>query len=532
MKRGINILNLEKAKRFIQRDGIYLGIGLILLIISLLLITTTFYEGDYTLQLPFKTLFGSVSWIVTIVFGMAGIEILRKIDRKQIDFAKIYLILVIPLGILYCIVSPLGRVPDEEFHSRKAMAISQGNFFSHANEKGDATDFLNAKLNEVVTRSADSYEEAINRMITPETEDMVELGYTTMALYAPICHLPQAIGMFVTRLFGATIPVQCYAARLANLIVSIVLIYTAIKLMPLKKHLLLFLALLPITLQEISSMAADALTIAMSMFYISYILYLKYDPNKKKIDKKDIVILAISSIIVSLCKIVYLPLCLLLFVLPKEKFETSKKRWFTMCSIFAFSVLINLVWLMYCSRFLVVFNYGVNTPEQIKYILTHPISYGLIMFRSINIFYEMVIVGLCGESLGLFDVQASVLFIIPCILLYAMLFIVKDKEEKIKIKLSTKMIFLFIFVIIVVLIYTSLYVQWTSLKNPMIYGIQPRYFLPIILLTAIILDNHKIIYNQPLSKRYIVLFMLFFNLQTITVLFFSYLNGFINYYIK
>ncbi len=519
-------------KEFIKRDGIYLLTGLILLTISLLLITTTFYEGDYTLQLPIKTLFGTVSWIVTILFGIAGTLLLKNIDRKQIDLAKVYLILVIPLGILYCIVAPLGRVPDEDAHSRKAMAISQGNFFSHANENGEATEFLNAKLNEVVTRSADSYEEAIDRMITPETEDLVELSYTTMALYAPICHLPQAIGMFVTRLFGATIPIQCYAARLVNFAVSVFLIYKAIKLMPFKKYLLLFLALLPITLQEISSMAADALTIAMSMFYVSYILYLKYDNNKKEIGKKEIVILTISSILVSLCKIVYLPLCLLLFVLPKEKFKTSKNKKIVTISIFASSVIINLAWLIYCSRFLVVFNYGVNTPEQIKYVLTHPISYLLIFFRSINIFYEMVVVGLCGESLGLFDVQASVLFIIPCLILFAMLLIVKDKKEKIKIELSTKLIFSFIFITIVGLILTSLYVQWTSLKNPLIYGIQPRYFLPIILLAAVVLDNHKIIYQETLSKRYITLFMLFFNLQAITVLFFSYLNGFINYYVK
>ena len=515
-----------------KKDGIYLLVGFCLLLILLLLITTTFYEGDYTLQLPIKTLYGTVSWGITIVFGLAGIILLKNVDRKQMDLAKAFLILVIPLGILYCAVTPLGRVPDEEFHARKAMAISQGNFFSHANKNGDATDLMNAKLNEVVTRSADSYAEAIERMITPETEDMVELGYTTMALYAPICHMPQAFGMFVARLFGATIPVQCYVARLANLAVSIFLIFKAIKFMPFKKHILLFLALLPITLQEISSMAADGLTIAISIFYISYILYLKYDKNQKEIKQKEITILAISSVIVSLCKIVYLPLCLLLFVLPKEKFKSSKNKILMTSSIFTFSVVLNLIWLRYCSRFLVVFNYGVNTPEQIKYVLTHPISYLLILFRSNNIFFEMVVAGLCGESLGLFDVQASVLFVMPSILLFGMLFLVKEEKEKIKFDLSTKMIFLFIFIIIVLLIYTSLYVQWTSLKNPMIYGLQPRYFLPILLLMTVILDNHKIIYREKLSKRYMLLFMLCFNLQTLTVAFFSYLNGFINYYIK
>ena len=362
-KRGIYIVKGEKfrksLKELVQKDGTYLLMGVILLVISLLLITTTFYEGDYTLQFPAKTLFGTVAWSVTILLGITGIVFLKNTDRKKVDLAKLFLILSIPLGLLYSLVTPLGRVPDEEFHARKAMAIAQGNFFSHPNENGDATDFMNAKLNEIVTRSADSYEEAMDRMFTPETEDMVELGYTTMALYAPICHLPQAFGMFITKALGATVPIQCYAARLANFAVAVFLIYQAIKFMPFKKHLLLFLALLPITFQEIASMAADGLTIAISMFYISYLLYLKYDASKKEIRGREIAILAISSMVVSLCKIVYLPLCFLLFVLPKEKFKTTKNKKIATISIVAFSVLINLIWLIYCTRFLVTFNYGV-----------------------------------------------------------------------------------------------------------------------------------------------------------------------------
>ena len=148
------------------------------------------------------------------------------------------------------------------------------------------------------------------------------MEYSTMALYAPICHLPQAIGMFLARIFGEGVSVQCYAARLANFAVAVFLIYNAIKLVPFKKNVVFFLAMLPITLNEIASMAADALAISMCLFYICYILYLKYDVNKNQINKKDIIILTLSSIIVALCKIVYLPLVLLLLILPQASFVT------------------------------------------------------------------------------------------------------------------------------------------------------------------------------------------------------------------
>ena len=256
----------------------------------------------------------------------------------------------------------------------------------------------------------------------------------------------------------------------------------------------------------------------------TYILYLKYDRNKKEILKKDIAILSFFSIVIALCKIVYLPLCLLLFILPNEKFKSAKIKRKIIISILTAAILLNLIWLIYCSRFLIEFNIGVNSGEQVKYILTHPIDYIFILFRTINMTFQTSIVGLCGEGLGVYDVQASVIFICPCILMFAMLFIINDEKE-VKIDSFTKLMCLFVFLSIVLLIYTSLYIQWTSLQRPIIHGVQARYFLPILLLMAIVLNNHKIEFNEKLSKKYVYLFMLFLNLNVVAVTFFTYIKG-------
>ena len=524
----------EKFGELFKKDGKYLFLSFCLLVITLLIVTVTYdnAEKDFTLHIPTQSEFGLISYIGISVLGIAGILTFRNADRKKVPLQKIYLMIVIPLGILYCLVNPLGRVPDEDHHSRKAMAISKGNIFSNADENGDAIDYFNAKLDPLVNRLTDSYEDAYSRIMAEETDAEIELWYTTMALYAPICHMPQAIGMLIARSLGGSVVVQCYAARLLNFAVSVFLVYHAIKLIPFKKHIVLFLALLPVTLTEFASMAADALTISISLFFVCYILYLKYDKDKKEFNKKDIVILVISSIIVALCKIVYLPLCLLLFILPKEKFGSLKKKNIITISAFAVSVILNLIWLVYCSRFLVVFNPGVNSAEQVKFILTNPFSYLLIMFRTMNVYNQILIVGLCGEGLGAYCVQASVLFIYPCIVLLTGLFIVNDDKDGIQFDLFTKFMFLFVFASIVVLIYTSLYVQWTSLQRPLILGVQARYFLPILLLTAIFLHNNKIVINGNLSNRYIVLFLLFFNLNLLSCTIYTYMHTVIDYYIK
>lgn len=523
----------EKIKELVKKDGVYFLSAFALLVITLLITTTTYHGDDFTLQIPGNTLFGTISWVGIIILGIAGIFIFRNVDRKQIKLEKIYLIMVIPLGILYMIANPLGKVPDEDYHARKAMAISKGNFFSKANEDGDAVDNLNSKVFELVTRTTSSYEEAINRLKAAETDEEIEMKYTTMALYAPICHLPQGIGMFLARIFGGGVSVQCYMARLTNFAVAVFLIYNAIRLAPFKKNVVFFLAMLPITLNEIASMAADALAISMSMFFICYIFHLKFDESKKEITTKDIVLIAISSIVVALCKIVYIPLVLLLFILPKEKFGTLKKKNITTISIIAGAVILNLIWLIYCSRFLVTFNPGVDSSLQVKYVLTHPITYILTMFRTLNTYGQMFIVHLFGEGLGSFNVQASVLFVFPCIVIGAILFFANDEKDKIKIDLPTKLICLFIFVVIVALIYTSLYVQWTRAMKPVIMGIQARYFLPVLLLTAIIFNNNKLVFTEKISFRYILLFLLFFNLNALSCICYTYINGWvIDYYIK
>lgn len=387
---------------------------------------------------------------------------------------------------------------------------------------------INAKLHELVSRSTESYEDLWRRINLTETDEELKMTYNTMALYAPICHAPQALGMFISRILGAGISVQCYVGRLFNFALSIILIYNAIRLMPYKKYLLMYIALLPVSFNVLPSLSSDAITLSMVLFYISYILHLKYNDELKEFRKKEKIALAISTIVISLCKIVYVPLCLLLFILPKEKFGTLKKKNIFVIALIFTAIIINLIWLAYCSRFLIEFNGGVNSKEQVMFILTHPIQYCIILFRTINFYFNTYYSGLSGDSLGSYCVKASEIFIYASIVLTSLLFIAKvdNNEKKIKIDLVTKGICAFIFIAIVVLIYTSLYVQWTPVKNTFILGVQARYFLPILILTAIILDNDKLVIKEKIN-RFLLTFLLFININVATATIYTYYFGMI-----
>ena len=224
---------------------------------------------------------------------------------------------------------------------------------------------------------------------------------------------------------------------------------------------------------------------------------------------------------------------MLLFILPKEKFSTKKIKNIITIGTFAFAVFLNILWLIFASRFLNESNPGVNSGKQVMYILTHPISYFLILFRTIHIYNQTFILSLCGEGLGHYNAQASVLFVFPCLVIFALLFFVNDDKERKEFDIKTKILFLIVFISIILLIYTSLYVAWTSYKRPVILGVQSRYFLPVILLMGVILDNKKIVLNSKFENKYLSSFMLFFNLNACSCIMYTYIFDYIiEYYIK
>ena len=518
---------LEKAKEYIKKDWKYIVITLVFMILTTLIVTVNCSPSNNVVEIkgPFENAYVTISYILIFVLGGVGAFVIRNANKENVKLEKLYLWIAIPIGLIMCLNTPLGRNPDEDDHAKKAMAIAQGNFFSVADEEGNATDMINSKVNELVSRTTETYEESWEKMNLAETEENIKMKYNTMALYAPICHAPQAVGILMARILGIGITGQCYAGRLFNFSLALLLIYNAIKLMPFKKYLLMYLMLLPVTFNVLPTLSSDALTVSMSSFYIAYILHLKYNDDIKELSKKTKVGLVISTIVISLCKIVYVPLCLLLFLIPKEKFGSLKKKNAFAISTIVVATILNLIWLIYCSRFLIEFNGGVNSKEQVMFILTHPIQYMVILFRTINFHFNIYYAGLSGDALGTYCVKASEIFIYAAIVITSMLFVSnREDENKVKIDIPTRILGLIIFAGIAVLIYTSLYVQWTPLKSTFINGVQPRYFLPILILVAIIIDNDKIIIKDKLN-RFLLTFLLFFNINVATATIYTYYFG-------
>lgn len=433
-----------------------------------------------------QAFFIGIAMIVTIYVIAISTYIYYK---KDIKVEKIFLYTVPVICLFYMICMPTFKNHDELYHWFRGYEVSIGKFMT-----GIDGDVLGTKMPENIVKPATedwiqiTYADVrkyLNLELEPEKE--TNLYAETSAVYSFIQYLPQGIGIFITRLFTDKVLLLAYGGRMMNMIVSLGCIYLAIKKIPFGKKIVLLMSYIPIAIEGFSSLSPDAMTTSVSFLYIAYILSLAFDKKDYIIGKKQVITMTILSIIMSLCKIVYIPFVLLMFLIPKEKFKNEKKVK-TIIIIAAIACIINLAWLGVSSIYLAHFREG-DSAVQVKSILMHPIQYIQNCLYTLNLNGDSYIYTMFGGKLGWGEL-VNVHSIVPYTLFILTIGItLADKTIKDKFKLYQKIIMFLTILAIGGLIFTSLYVQWTTCESDSIAGIQGRYFIPILPLAMLLIGS-------------------------------------------
>lgn len=400
---------------------------------------------------------------------------------------------LIMLGILYFMICPLGMVPDKTNHFSRAFEISCGNMVSkHLGETGVGGNFLPEAIQFYKDETA-----VLN------WNNITSISFGNTALYSPVTYLPQALGIKIIRYFTNNVSIIFYGGRLGGFVVCMILGSLALYIVPFGKNIIYLILLFPLTLQEMISLSPDGFTICLSLLFLAYILKLCY--AKEKITKIDLVILTIVGGTLALCKIVYIVLLLMIFMLPSKKFETTKKSFgYKICFIIA-AVGLNVIWLKISAGYMVEFNPGVDSAMQVKFVLTHMLRYALIVIRTTIMNGSFYIRTMFGSLMGAASIETNSIIWITYLILF-ITSICLCPMPNIKIQKNNVIILFVTFLSGCALIYTSLYVQWTPYKNDVINGIQGRYFTPIIATLAmgvvISLKNPPLTYNNKKENMF------------------------------
>lgn len=334
------------------------------------------------------------------------------------------------------------------------------------------------------------HESKVKPVILLDWEQTKEMEFGNTALYSPVSYLPLSAGIRVANVFSDKVATLFYGGRLGNVIANFLLCFFALRLAPFGKRILFLIMTFPMTLQEMVSLTPDGFTVSVCLFFLAYILRLSYgtngdpeNPRIRKVTSADMAVLAVTSVILSQIKIVYVILLLLLFIIPGSRFRTKRTALVFKSVTAVVALALNLLWLSTSSGFLVEFQPGVDTPAQIDYVLSHiPVFYEVCARTVINNFMNWTST-MTGSILGALDITVTpIVWFSATILLIFEMTTCRENSQDVH---RWDMLLLFLtFLGGCALIMASLYAQWTPYRHPVIRGIQGRYFTPLLPLLA------------------------------------------------
>ena len=198
---------------------------------------------------------------------------------------KIYLFFALLFGLVYSIITPPFQVSDETNHFFRAYQISEGHFKA-IKENGRVGGYIPAGLDSFANQY---YKFTLNPLsklnyayllgtkgIPLHQEKLIFKDFPYTAMYSPVSYFPQSITFFFLKLFNCRPFYLLYAARIFTLLFCVFITFFSIKIVPQNKMLFVFLALLPMGLALYSSLSADAVTNALSLFLLAYLLKIAF----------------------------------------------------------------------------------------------------------------------------------------------------------------------------------------------------------------------------------------------------------------
>lgn len=277
--------------------------------------------------------------------------------------------------------------------------------------------------------------------------------------------------------------------RIINLLIYTLIVYFAIKIVPILKNALLLLALMPTTICVAASVSGDSLTNAVSFLLIA--LFLKLALIEDKIKSKDILLISIVSIAVSLTKFPYSLLSLLFFIIPYKKFQNIKNWIFTFICSCSVPLFISVFW---NNKFNHLYSYltnGFNVFLQTHtynttFVLSNPLNFLDLLINTIAYDFNNILSSFVASNVSNFlRMPLFLVYIYLIVLVFVSLYDVSDFKLNLKQKLFGISVFLIIFLSISV----AELITWTPIGFDRIVGLQGRYFIPIAPLLLLVFKN-------------------------------------------
>lgn len=399
---------------------------------------------------------------------------------------RVFLILAWTFGTLFAIVTPPFQIPDEFQQFYRAYQVSQGRLtaYRHGSEIGG---YLPTSLSQFADRvwgprgfspDAKLRPSAIwaARTIPLRPADTHFYSFGNVSWHSPMNYFAQGASIALARHLGGGAMAVFYAGRLGNLFVWSLLIYSAIRLIPIMDWTTFLLALTPMSLAQAASLSADATVNGVCFLFVAATMRLAMT-NSGRIPRLHLIALTILGAAVALAKTAYFPLTLLFLLIPSGRFRTPRRYW----STFALFLLICLgtmaAWSL-CTFGASTYSMpGVSPRDQALFMLHHPLQ---MAHMEIGM---LVAVPFIASIIGQLGWHAIRLWL-PCTIVYwAILFWTTRLGRRTNFRMTTKQRAVLAIAVIGcwIAVFSLIYLTFTVVGGKSINGLQGRYMIPATL---------------------------------------------------
>lgn len=446
----------------------------------------------------------------------------RMLRNTARTFAKsphlVYLVLAVIFTGCFLLSIPPMTTPDAPNHFTRAYAISTGKLF--ASETGPGAEAQSTTLGEKeiglketnkgywLPRSIVEYTKGQDYCNSKNASDNT---HPDMCFYyqnqteanSPIAYLPQVAAIWIARIFTESPSSLAYAQEFALAAIWVICIFFSIRIAPFGKWTITLIALLPMQIQVSFQLGADVMTIAPSVLLIATFMHSVFSSQLSRLSKKELFFLSFLLLLSTQSKMVMLPLILLILCYPlgyspleyrKGTFtRTLRIRSLAAAIPVAFWVLWSLITKKTERSLSDVF---VTAQDQIHALSSMPLHF--IFSWLLNCWHWLIfqfdISTIIGNLKSLHAPLPNGFIICGFVILCIVLASNTDTEAKQWKPTSQKhfsyclITFLLCFVAISISAATLLaeYIIWTPINTHGIFGVQGRYFLPVLYLLAIL----------------------------------------------
>ena len=264
----------------------------------------------------------------------------QNIIGKFLQPEILFVTLSIVAGILISLLLPPFRGPDEASHIFRSYELSKGDIFLNS-ENGsngfripDALQRVNIASFQVKgtvwnQRTQKYYDAGVRK----NTDGNQFQSFEGAGVYPPFAYINYLPFSSLGRLLHINEYYYTLLLRIGGLLVSIFIIYLAIRVTPVGKWLIVAIGLLPMSIHQMSVVSTDGLVISSSLLFIACVLAIYFQTKKKPRSNDDmlswrtVAMLVISGTLVA-SKPGYWPLLLLIFItLPNLRSMVAVKNY-------------------------------------------------------------------------------------------------------------------------------------------------------------------------------------------------------------